>query len=473
MLRSVTVEFIHGLIVLLTAAEDEQHDRTDKEERDAADDPRQRVEGAAGLNERGECGEDCLKRGLHGDTVPSTSDSPGERHRFLTWSGIFFVISARRATALNYACRMDFADSGRSTLGIEWELAVVDASSGELAGFGPQIVAAIDDPRIVTEYMTNTVELVTGVHTCIPEAVAELAELRELLRQATAQRGLAFIGSGSHPTSSWRDATIRDTERFTTMREESKAWADRLAIWGLHTHIGVESRAKVAPVMHVLTATSPVLLAASASSPFWCREDTGFASHRTMLFQQLPHAGTPPAFRSWAEIEEMVDHYIASGIIQSATELRWEIRPTPRFGTIEVRVADGATSLDDLAALTAFTHAIAEATSRALDRGTRMPALCELPLWAHKTNRWRAARYGTGMEVIQYVGSSGTPLARVADELIEWAMPAAASLGCVAELERFSGLVRENSADRQRARLAASAGRFEPLLQELIAAARG
>lgn len=473
MLRSVTVELFHGFVILLATAEDEQHDRTDKEERDAADDPRQRVEGAAGLNERGECGEDCLKRGLHGDTVPSTTDSPGERHRFSTWSGIFFPISARRPTLPNYACRMDFADSGRSTLGIEWELALVDASSGELAGFGPQIVAAIDDPRIVTEYMTNTVELVTGVHASIPEAVAEIAELRELLRQATAQRGLAFIGSGSHPTSSWRDATIRDTERFNTMREESKAWADRLAIWGLHTHIGVESRAKVAPIMHVLTATSPVLLAASASSPFWCGEDTGFASHRTMLFQQLPHAGTPPAFRTWGEIEEMVDHYIASGIIGSATELRWEIRPTPRFGTIEVRVADGATNLEDLAALAAFTHAMAESTSRALERGSRMPALCDLPIWAHETNRWRAARYGTSMDVIVQLGSSGTPLARVADELIDWAMPAASSLGCVAELERFSGLVRENSADRQRARLTASAGRFEPLLQELITTARG
>lgn len=367
---------------------------------------------------------------------------------------------------------MDFAHSKRSTLGIEWELALVDASTGELAGCGPEIVEALDDPRIVTEYMTNTVELVTGVHTTVPDAVTELAELRAKLEAETRSRNLAFIGSGSHPTASWRDAEIRQTERFDTMREESKAWAERLAIWGLHTHIGVESRAKVAPVMHVLTATSPVLLAASASSPFWCGEETGFASHRTMLFQQLPHAGTPPAFGSWDEIEEMVDHYIASGIISSATELRWEIRPTPRFGTIEMRVADGATHLDDLAALAAFTHAIAESTSRALDRGTRMPPLCELPLWAHKTNRWRAARYGTSMEVILHVGSSGTPIATVADELIDWAMPAARSLGCVTELERFSGLVRENSADRQRACAAANAGDLRCVVRELINAAR-
>jgi glutamate---cysteine ligase / carboxylate-amine ligase len=211
----------------------------------------------------------------------------------------------------------------------------------------------------------------------------------------------------------------------------------------------------------------PHIQSLSASSPFWGGKDTGYASNRALLFQQLPTAGLPPQFERWEQLEQYVGDMIHTGVIDQVDEVRWDIRPSPRFGTLEMRIADGAANLLEVTAISAFTHCLVEHFSSMIDAGEPLPTM---PPWFVQENKWRSARYG--MDAIVITNAAGDE-ELVTDSVGRWLdelTPVAERLRCTAELEQVRTILRRGASyQRQRAVARRNAGELEPVVRSLVA----
>lgn len=328
---------------------------------------------------------------------------------------------------------IEFASSRRSTVGLEWELMLADPESGDLVGRAPELLrdlehASADERHTVTgELLTNTIEVTSGVGATVADAVGDIAAAIAAVRAATDPAGIELLSAGSHPFAQWYDQQVTDKTRYHSLIEKTQWWGRNMMIWGIHVHVGVEDRDKVLPIVGALTAYLPHLQALAASSPFWAGERTGYASNRALVFQQLPTAGLPWPLADWAAYESYLDDMVRTGVMTDATEVRWDIRPAPRWGTIEVRACDGMSTLRELAAVAALTQVLVESFSRDLDEGRALPTLSP---WFHRENKWRAARYGLDAEVIVPPdGTQRSVRAHLAEEL-ERLAPVAADLQC-------------------------------------------
>jgi carboxylate-amine ligase len=228
----------------------------------------------------------------------------------------------------------------------------------------------------------------------------------------------------------------------------------------------VEDVAKVMPIIGALSIYLPHLQALSASSPFWAGERTGYASNRALVFQQLPTAGLPWPLEDWSAFEGYLADMAATGVIADATEVRWDIRPAPRWGTIEVRACDGMSTLPELAAVAALVQVLVEHFSRELDAGRDLPSLQP---WFVRENKWRAARYGLDAEVIgDRAGTQHAVRAHIA-EVAEMLAPVAADLGCSRELGGLHTILTEGSSSERQLRVAdESGGDLRRVVQHLI-----
>jgi carboxylate-amine ligase len=354
---------------------------------------------------------------------------------------------------------IDFARSERSTVGIEWELALVDRDSGELVSAADEVLRALQQPdgsphpHITGELLLNTVELVSGVHRNVAAAVADLdGQLREL-RGVTLGRGIDIIGSGSHPFGQWYDQPVANKERYHKLIERTKWWGRNMMIWGVHVHVGIEDRDKVMPILNAMLSYIPHLQAISASSPYWSGIDTGYASNRALMFQQLPTAGLPYQLADWAAFENYVADMSTPGIIDDYTEVRWDIRPSPHWGTLEVRFCDGASTHRELAAVAALIHCLVEHLSTRLDDGETLPVLQP---WYVRENKWRAARYGLDAEIILDNAGNERPVTDDIRDLMEKLAPIADRLGCAAELASITSILDEGASYARQLRVAAA-----------------
>ncbi|MCU1508080.1 MAG: glutamate--cysteine ligase [Glaciihabitans sp.] len=311
-----------------------------------------------------------------------------------------------------------FSSSRRSTVGLEWELACVDHASGELSPAAPEVFAALGEgtegefPQVTAEFLTNTVEVVSGPHDRVQDAVAELDGMVRRVRAVTDPLGVDLMCAGTHPFSQWFQQRVTPGhERYATLVDRTQWWGRQLMIWGVHMHVGIDDRDKVLPIINGLLTYYPHFQALSASSPFWAGEDTGYASNRAMMFQQLPTAGLPPQLGAWANYEEVVDDLTHVGVIDDHSELRWDVRPSPKWGTVELRVCDGVPSIEEVGALGALAQCLVEDLSTRLDRDEPIGVLQP---WFVRENKWRAARYG--MEAVIIRNSHGDE-ALVTDDL--------------------------------------------------------
>ncbi|RIX28363.1 glutamate--cysteine ligase [Amnibacterium setariae] len=333
---------------------------------------------------------------------------------------------------------IDFARSDRSTLGIEWELALVDRSTGDLVPAAPEVLATTEvvsedgAERLTSELLTNTVEVVTGVNRTVAEGIADLERTIEQVRRTTDPMGLELICSGTHPFARWQDQQVTDKERYVTLLDRTGVWGRQLLIWGVHMHVGLDDPAKALPVLEAMLVYYPHLQALSASSPFVFGEAAGYASSRAMLFQQLPTAGLPPQLASWRQYESIVEDLTKVGVIDHWDEIRWDVRPSAKWGTLETRVCDGLPTTFEVGATTALVQCIVDDFSERLDAGEELPTLQP---WFVRENKWRAARYGLEASII--VDRDGEQR-QVEDEiraLVARLEPAAERLGCVQELQ--------------------------------------
>ncbi|MFO7690123.1 MAG: glutamate--cysteine ligase [Cryobacterium sp.] len=366
---------------------------------------------------------------------------------------------------------LDFAQSARSTVGIEWELALVDRQSGDLRSIGGDVLEALRGPdgsphaHITGELLLNTVELVSAVHTTVAGAVADVAGQVEEVRAITEPLGVYPVCSGSHPFGQWFDQEVTDKPRYHKLIDRTQWWGRNMMIWGIHVHVGIEDKAKVIPILNGLLTYIPHLQALSASSPFWAGVNTGYASNRSLMFQQLPTAGLPWDLADWEAWEHYVDDMTVTGVIEDATEVRWDIRPSPRWGTIEIRVCDGVSTTQELGAVAALIQCLVEWMSTRLDAGE---TVARMPQWFVRENKWRAARYGLDAQVI--LDAAGTERAVTDDvrRLIEVLSPVAERLNCLTELLQLNLILdRGASYQRQLAVAAATGGSLPAVVRSL------
>ncbi len=362
--------------------------------------------------------------------------------------------------------KIDFASSRQSTLGVEWELALVDAETGELASVANEVLRGVaarhpelneDDehPHIKQELLLNTVELVTGICTTVAEAKADLDSSLAAVREVTDPMDVEIFCAGSHPFSPPQLQPVTDKARYAKLIDRTQWWGRQMVIYGVHVHVGIDRRDKVLPILDGLVNYFPHFQALSASSPFWGGEDTGYASHRALMFQQLPTAGLPFQFSSWEDYESYVQDMFTTGVIDSLSEIRWDIRPVPNLGTIEMRICDGLASLEEVGAIAALTQCLVDEFSTTLDHGGTIPTM---PPWHVQENKWRAARYG--LEAIIILDAEGNEQL-VTDHLrgtVKRLEPVAVKLGCSAELADVLKIIERGAGCQRQRRVAAEHG---------------
>lgn len=371
---------------------------------------------------------------------------------------------------------LSFASSAQSTLGAEWELAIVDAEDFALASRAPEILEALKadgnenfQGKIVGEMLTNTLEIVSGVQAEVAGITADLSETLDYLRGILAPRGLDVLSAGTHPFSPWWEQEVTPAYRYEELVNRTQWWGRQMLIFGVHTHVGIANRDHVMPIVRALMAYVPHLEAVSASSPYWAGHDTQYASNRAMLFQQLPTAGLPFQLKNWGEYEDYIGDMLHTGVVDSINEIRWDIRPAPGWGTVEVRVCDGIPTLAELAAVTAFVQCLVHDMSQRLDRGEELNFL---PDWFHRENKWRSARYGMDTIIIENAACDERLVTDVIADEVERLAPIAQELGCSAELESMLNFARVGASYQRQKKLFEETGRIEDVAGLLAAEMR-
>nr|WP_297428686.1 glutamate--cysteine ligase [uncultured Actinotalea sp.] len=365
-----------------------------------------------------------------------------------------------------------FARSERSTLGIEWELALVDADSGDLRQVAQTVLDAVaphdgeEHPTIKQELLLNTVEIVTGVCRTVGEAAADLERSIAEIREVTDPLRVELMCAGTHPFARWSNQKVTDKQRYATLIDRTQWWGRQMLIYGVHVHVGIEDRAKVLPILRAVLTYFPHLQSLSASSPFWGGKDTGYASNRALMFQQLPTAGLPFQFDRWEQLEAYTADMLHTGVIDQFDEIRWDLRPSPRFGTLEMRICDGASNLAEVSAFAATIQCLVEHFSTMLDEGKETP---RLQPWFAQENKWRSARYGMDAIIITSARGDEELVSDAVERMLVELEPTAERLGCAAELDGVRTILHKGASyQRQRAVARRNGGELDAVVSSLV-----
>jgi carboxylate-amine ligase len=353
---------------------------------------------------------------------------------------------------VNYGRRAPF------TLGVEEELQLVNAESFELTSRYAEVFgeAARHDERIKAELLKSTVEVATTPARTVREAIAEARDLRRRANEEAEASGVAVISAGTHPFSRYEHQEVTDEQRYVDL-VESLQWAvARQLIFRLHVHVGLESAQQAIAVANALRTWLPELLAASANSPFWHGRDTGLSSTRSKVFDTMPRSGIPPAFASFEEFELLVDRGVRTGSWDDYTFIWWDLRPHPLLGTIEIRICDAQTRLENTAVLVALVQSLVAMLAKRYEREGTLPIQ---PRPLIEENKWRAARFGLEATLVDLERDEERPARDALRALADLAAPDADRLGCTSELGHLEELLeRGDGAHEQRTAYEAAGG---------------
>lgn len=350
-----------------------------------------------------------------------------------------------------------------ATIGVEWELQLVDTSTRMLRQDAREVLAALpglteegEHPKIRHELMQSTIEVVTGICSTVSEVKDDLSATISQLERITGRRGTMLACAGTHPVSDWRDAKMAPIQRYAELVEQMQWLARRIQTFGVHVHVGIRDGSKAIPIVNALAAYLPHFLALTASSPYWSGQDTGLASSRAIVFGGLPTSGPPQPLTDWTEFEEYMDTLLRAGTIRSIKEVWWDIRPHPDFGTVEIRMFDGVPTLREIGMTAALSQSLVQLLDTQLDRGYTLPMP---PAWVVRDNKWRATRYGLDAIVITDDSGSTAPLRDELYELTRELQPVADRLGCGPELGVVTEVLDSGASyERQRAIVASGGG---------------
>jgi len=356
--------------------------------------------------------------------------------------------------------------TGPYSVGIEEEVMLLEPGSWELVNRVDDVLAAVPDDvgaHLNAETHGSAIELQTGVHADVAGAVEELRQIRAALDDVLVSMGIRAASAGTHPTAMWHDVVVSRGDRYRQVYATMRELARREPTFALHVHVGVPDPELAIRVMNRLRVHLPLLLALSANSPFWQGRDSGLSSARTPVFQAFPRVGIPQRFADYGDYVDAVDLLIRSEAVPEPTYLWWDVRPQPRFGTVEVRIMDAQTSAWQTAALVALVQCLcrleAEAGYASEHAAGAFEALVE--------NRFLAARDGIEARLIEPDLGQRVAVVELLSDLLAICGPHAHDLGCARELELVRALSRRNGCTHQ---LAAARGAGElPRILEILA----
>lgn len=337
------------------------------------------------------------------------------------------------------------------TIGIEEEYLLVDCATRNLVQDPPESVmkAAVRrlEDQVGHEFLRSQIEVGTRVCSTVQEARQDLIRLRKAVAQVAGEHEYAMIAASTHPFAEWGDQLTTDNERYHVLAQDLQAVVRRLVICGMHVHVGIGDENLRIDLMNQVSYFLPHLLALSASSPFWHGRDTGLKSYRMSVFKALPRTGLPESFSSWSEYRRHVDVLVEAGLIEDATKLWWDIRPSERYPTLEMRISDICTTLDDGITVASLFLSLLHMLYRRRRLNQRWRTYADMLV---EENLWRAQRYGVEGSLMDFGIGELVPYSELIDELIDLVRKDADELGCVAEVEHAREIVaRGTSADRQ------------------------
>lgn len=336
------------------------------------------------------------------------------------------------------------------SFGIEEEYHLVDIASRDMTSAPDEMMATLEQKlgrRVSPEFLRSQVEVGTGVARDFGSARDELASLRREVAEAARVYGLAPIAASTHPFAQVSGLQTTDKERYQKLARDLAGVGRRLAICGMHVHVGIEDDELRIDLMNQMRYFLPHLLMLSTSSPFWEGEDTGLKSYRLSVFDEMPRSGLPGKFDSYGEFQRTVDVLVRGGVIEDATKIWWDLRPSARFPTVELRITDVCPRLDDAMTVAALYVCLARMLFRLRSLNMRWRGY---PLLLLEENRWRAQRYGVGDSLFDFGRGELVPFRDLIEELLVLLEPDARALGCENEIANAREIVRRGTgADRQ------------------------
>ena len=337
------------------------------------------------------------------------------------------------------------------TLGIEEEYLLVDRETRALVVEPPPgLMSECEEligEQVSSELLQSQIEIGTKVCNNIQEAREDLMRLRKAVVDVAANHGLAPIAASTHPFSKWQEQKQTQKDRYEALTLEMQGAARRLVICGMHVHVGIDDDELRIDLMNQMAYFLPHLLALSCSSPFWGGRDTGLKSYRLTIFDALPRTGLPERFASWAEYQRHVNILMNAGLIEDATRIWWDLRPSARYPTLETRVMDVCTRLEDTISLAAMLVCILRMLYRLRTRNQRWRIYTPMLI---RENRWRAMRYSYDEGLIDLARGTVVPFAELLDEMLDLIVEDAEALGCEKEVAAVRGILeRGTSAHRQ------------------------
>jgi carboxylate-amine ligase len=337
------------------------------------------------------------------------------------------------------------------TVGVEEEYLLVDKETRALVVDPPKTLMAEAEAKcgtqVTSELLRSQIEVGTKVCKNVQEARQDLSRLRSNIIEVADRHGLAPIAASTHPFSKWTEQKHTDKERYSELTHEMQGAARRLVICGMHVHVGIDDDELRIDLMNQVSYFLPHLLALSCSSPFWEGRDTGLKSYRLTIFDALPRTGLPERFASWAEYQRHINILIDSGLIQDSSRIWWDLRPSKRFPTLETRIMDVCTRLEDTIALTSLLVCIMRMLYRLRTRNQRWRIYTPMLI---RENRWRAMRYSFDEGMIDLAKGVVVPFEDLIDEMLAHVSEDAEALGCEKELADVRQILsRGTSAHRQ------------------------
>ncbi|HEV8589249.1 MAG TPA: carboxylate-amine ligase [Pyrinomonadaceae bacterium] len=336
------------------------------------------------------------------------------------------------------------------TLGIEEEFQIVDPQSRELRS---HVVEFLDEGRMLLgeqikpEMIQSQIEVGTGVCKNIQEARADITRLRSIISSLAEKNGLKIVAASTHPISRWQDQKIFDDDRYELLVQELQTVARSLLIFGVHVHVGIADRERQIHIMNASRYFLPHVLALSTSSPFWMGHNTGLKSYRSEIFKQFPRTDIPDHFDSYPGFERYVDLLIKTGCINDGKKIWWDCRPHPFFPTLEFRICDIPTRVDDTVAIAALFQAIVCKLTRLIEKNLGFRLYRRMLI---QENKWRAVRWGLDGKMIDFGKQKEVPTKDLVRELLDFVDDVVDDLGSRKEVEHIHTILeRGTSADEQ------------------------
>ena len=337
------------------------------------------------------------------------------------------------------------------TIGVEEEYLLVDKETRALVVDPPPSLMAEAEEKcgeqVTSEFLQSQIEVATKVCNNVQEARQDLGRLRGNIIEVAGRHGLAPIAASTHPFSLWTEQKHTRKDRYDDLTHEMQGAARRLLICGMHVHVGIDDDELRIDIMNQVSYFLPHLLALSCSSPFWGGRDTGLKSYRLTIFDALPRTGLPERFASWAEYERHINILISAGLIEDSTRIWWDLRPSAKFPTLETRIMDVCTRLDDAVAMVALLVCIVRMLYRLRTRNQRWRIYTPMLI---RENRWRAMRYSFDEGMLDLAKGQVIPFEDLMDEMLSLVSEDAKALGCEKELAGIHDILsRGTSAHRQ------------------------